>query len=114
VIARDRPTHSVCTALEIGNILMVGGTGCGKSLLAKTLARIVDVPFAIVDATTLSETGFVGGDVDSVAAALVEAAAGDIDRAEKGIVYIDEIDTIAALPCDVGVRDSRSSETSSG
>lgn len=81
--------------LEKSNILMLGPTGCGKTLLARTLARILDVPFSISDATTITEAGYVGEDVENVLLRLIRAADGDIQRAEVGIVYIDEIDKIA-------------------
>ncbi|MFN8529866.1 MAG: ATP-dependent Clp protease ATP-binding subunit ClpX [Anaerolineae bacterium] len=81
--------------LEKSNILIVGPTGSGKTLLAQTLARILDVPFCIADATSLTEAGYVGEDVENILLRLVQAADGDIARAEKGIVYIDEIDKIA-------------------
>ncbi|MFN8376732.1 MAG: ATP-dependent Clp protease ATP-binding subunit ClpX [Anaerolineae bacterium] len=81
--------------LQKSNILMVGPTGSGKTLLAQTLARILDVPFCIADATALTEAGYVGEDVENILLRLIQAADGDIARAEKGIIYIDEIDKIA-------------------
>ena len=81
--------------LEKSNIIMVGSTGTGKTLLAKTIAKMLLVPFAIVDATVLTEAGYVGEDVESLLARLLQAADGDVARAEKGIVFIDEIDKIA-------------------
>jgi len=81
--------------LEKSNILMVGPTGSGKTLLARTLARVLDVPFAVADATTLTEAGYVGEDVENILLKLIQAADYDIARAERGIVYIDEIDKIA-------------------
>lgn len=81
--------------LEKSNILIVGPTGSGKTLLAQTLARILDVPFCIADATALTEAGYVGEDVENILLRLIQAADGDIMRAEKGIIYIDEIDKIA-------------------
>ncbi len=80
--------------LEKSNILIVGPTGSGKTLLAQTLARVLDVPFCIADATSLTEAGYVGEDVENILLRLVQAADGDIARAERGIVYIDEIDKI--------------------
>ena len=77
--------------LEKSNILLVGPTGCGKTLLAKTLARTLDVPFAIADATTLTEAGYVGEDVENVVLKLLQAANYDVAKAERGIIYIDEI-----------------------
>ncbi|MFO7941041.1 MAG: ATP-dependent protease ATP-binding subunit ClpX [Bacillota bacterium] len=81
--------------LEKSNILVLGPTGCGKTLLAQTLARVLDVPFAITDATSLTEAGYVGEDVENILLKLIQAADYDIDRAEKGIIYIDEIDKVA-------------------
>ena len=83
--------------VEIGksNILLIGPTGSGKTLLAQTLARVLDVPFAIADATALTEAGYVGEDVENILLRLIQAADGDIERAQTGIIYIDEIDKIA-------------------
>ena len=83
--------------VELGksNILMLGPTGCGKTLLAQTLARIVDVPFAIADATALTEAGYVGEDVENILLKLIQAADFDIKKAETGIIYIDEVDKVA-------------------
>lgn len=81
--------------LQKSNIIMLGPTGSGKTLLAQTLARFLDVPFAISDATTLTEAGYVGEDVENILLRLIQAADYDIDEAERGIVYIDEIDKIA-------------------
>ena len=81
--------------LEKSNILMLGPTGSGKTLLAKTLARILDVPFAVADATTITEAGYVGDDVENILLKLIQNADYNIERAERGIVYIDEIDKIA-------------------
>lgn len=81
--------------LQKSNILLIGPTGSGKTLFAQTLAKMLDVPFAIADATTLTEAGYVGEDVENVILKLVQAADFDIDRAERGIIYIDEIDKIA-------------------
>ena len=78
--------------LDKSNILLIGPTGCGKTLLAQTLARILDVPFCIADATSLTEAGYVGEDVENILLRLIQAANFDIARAEKGIIYIDEID----------------------
>lgn len=81
--------------LQKSNIIMLGPTGSGKTLLAQTLARFLDVPFAISDATTLTEAGYVGEDVENILLRLIQAADYDLERAERGIVYIDEIDKIA-------------------
>lgn len=80
--------------LQKSNILMLGPTGCGKTLLAQTLAKILNVPFAIADATALTEAGYVGEDVENILLKIIQAADGDIARAEHGIIYIDEIDKI--------------------
>lgn len=81
--------------LQKSNILLLGSTGVGKTLLAQTLARMLNVPFAIADATTLTEAGYVGEDVENILLRLIQAADYDVERAEKGIIYIDEIDKIA-------------------
>ncbi|GAB4453935.1 MAG: ATP-dependent Clp protease ATP-binding subunit ClpX [Anaerolineae bacterium] len=81
--------------LEKSNILLIGPTGCGKTLLAQTLARILDVPFCIADATALTEAGYVGEDVENILLRLIQAADFDLRRAEQGIIYIDEIDKTA-------------------
>ena len=81
--------------LQKSNILLLGPTGCGKTLFAQTLARVLRVPFAIADATTLTEAGYVGDDVENILLRLVQAADYDIDLAERGIIYIDEMDKCA-------------------
>jgi ATP-dependent Clp protease ATP-binding subunit ClpX len=81
--------------IEKSNMLMLGPTGCGKTYLVKTLARLLDVPLAIADATSLTEAGYIGDDIESVISRLLSAADNDVDRAEQGIVFIDEIDKIA-------------------
>ncbi|MCL0041484.1 ATP-dependent Clp protease ATP-binding subunit ClpX, partial [Peptococcaceae bacterium] len=81
--------------LQKSNIIMLGPTGSGKTLLAQTLAKLLNVPFAIADATSLTEAGYVGEDVENILLKLIQAADYDIDKAEKGIIYIDEIDKIA-------------------
>ena len=81
--------------IEKSNIVMVGPTGTGKTLLAKTIARLLDVPFAIVDATVLTEAGYVGEDIESLLTRLLQNADYDVEKAQRGIVFIDEIDKIA-------------------
>src|SRR5689334_16063049 len=80
--------------LQKSNILLIGPTGTGKTLMAQTLAKILDVPFAIVDATTLTEAGYVGEDVENIILKLLQAADGDVQKCQQGIIYIDEIDKI--------------------
>src|SRR5581483_8313656 len=80
--------------IQKSNILLIGPTGTGKTLLAQTLAKMLDVPFAIVDATTLTEAGYVGEDVENIILKLLQAADGDVQRAQTGIIYIDEVDKI--------------------
>ncbi|HLC30122.1 MAG TPA: ATP-dependent Clp protease ATP-binding subunit ClpX [Dehalococcoidia bacterium] len=87
--------HASDVDLEKSNILLIGPTGCGKTLLARTLANILDVPFCIADATSLTEAGYVGEDVENILLRLIQAADFDISKAERGIIYIDEIDKIA-------------------
>lgn len=89
--------HEKADDVEIqkSNILMLGPTGCGKTMLAQTLARTLNVPFAIADATTLTEAGYVGEDVENILLRLIQAADYDVERAERGIIYIDELDKIA-------------------
>lgn len=93
VLYNLRPKKDV--VIEKSNILMIGPTGTGKTLLAQTIAKFLDVPFAIVDATSLTEAGYVGDDVESILLRLIESADYDIERAEKGIIYIDEFDKLS-------------------
>ena len=92
---QNKSTRKGGVELQKSNILMLGPTGSGKTELARTLARIIDVPFAIVDATSLTEAGYVGEDVESILLKLLQAADYDIDRAQRGIIYIDEIDKLS-------------------
>jgi ATP-dependent Clp protease ATP-binding subunit ClpX len=87
--------HASDVELQKSNVLLIGPTGSGKTLLAQTLARILEVPFTIVDATTLTEAGYVGEDVENIILRLLQVADYDVERAEKGIIYIDEIDKIS-------------------
>ncbi|ACF14760.1 ATP-dependent Clp protease, ATP-binding subunit ClpX [Chloroherpeton thalassium ATCC 35110] len=96
--------------IEKSNILLIGPTGTGKTLLAQTLANILDVPFTIVDATSLTEAGYVGDDVESILARLLQAADYNLERAEKGIIYIDEIDKIARKSANVSITRDVSGE----
>ena len=113
VIGQERAKRAMCVAvynhykrinrkgrkddieLQKSNILMLGPTGSGKTYLAQTLARLLDVPFAIADATSVTEAGYVGDDVETILLRLIQAADWDIEKAQRGIIYIDEIDKIA-------------------
>ena len=106
--ATDRSDEDV--VIEKSNVLVLGPTGSGKTLLAKTLADILNVPFAVADATTLTEAGYVGEDVENILLKLINAAGGDIARAEKGIVYVDEIDKIARKSENVSITRDVSGE----
>lgn len=99
LLTSDKPEknadESEDVELQKSNVLLLGPTGCGKTFLAQTLAKILNVPFAIADATSLTEAGYVGEDVENILLRLIQAADGDVTRAEHGIIYIDEIDKIA-------------------
>jgi ATP-dependent Clp protease ATP-binding subunit ClpX len=96
--------------IEKSNVLLLGSTGSGKTLLARTLARILDVPFCIVDATTLTEAGYVGEDVENIILRLLQAAEFDVERAERGIIYVDEIDKIGRKTENVSITRDVSGE----
>jgi ATP-dependent Clp protease ATP-binding subunit ClpX len=98
------------TELQKSNILLVGPTGCGKTLFAQTLAKILKVPFAIADATTLTEAGYVGDDVENILLRLIQAADFDIEKEERGIIYVDEIDKIARKSENVSITRDVSGE----
>lgn len=104
------PVSTDGVELQKSNILMIGPTGSGKTLLAQTLARLLEVPFAIADATTLTEAGYVGEDVENILLKLIQAADYDIKKAERGIIYIDEIDKITKKSENVSITRDVSGE----
>ena len=95
--------HAEDVELEKSNVLLIGPSGCGKTLIARVLARALDVPFAIADATTLTEAGYVGEDVENVLLKLIQSADYDVERAEQGIIYVDEIDKIGKTSQNVSI-----------
>ena len=101
---RIRSSKNLDIDIQKSNILMLGPTGSGKTYLAQTLARVLNVPFAIADATTLTEAGYVGEDVENILLKLIQAADGDVRRAEYGIIYIDEIDKITKKSENVSIN----------
>ena len=110
VAKRSKDPLDTSIELEKSNILMVGPTGCGKTLLAKTLAKILKVPFASADATTLTEAGYVGDDVENILLKLIQNADYDIAKAQRGIIYVDEIDKIARKTQNVSITRDVSGE----
>jgi ATP-dependent Clp protease ATP-binding subunit ClpX len=110
MLARQSETSGRGVEIDKSNVLFVGPTGSGKTLLARTLAEVLDVPFAIADATTLTEAGYVGEDVENIILKLVQAAGYNIERAQQGIIFVDEIDKIARTTSNVSITRDVSGE----
>ena len=110
ILSNERTNNDDEVELQKSNILMLGPTGSGKTYLAQTLAKMLNVPFAIADATSLTEAGYVGEDVENILLKLIQAADYDIERAQKGIIYVDEIDKISRKSENVSITRDVSGE----